>query len=205
MQIACPLDGRNDCIQSVPALVAGETRTGSFSGPSGSVTYSDGRYGYSAGTTTLYGTLVSDTARTLSCPEPPKRLGTLYFYGWVWLFFLSVCFIIGPFILWPVFKRQTDQDLSLRGSGFVSGFAWLSILLAPLMIHPVFGPLIIWAVLNQKRKSGSYERRNQLWQIARQRWQGLFYCHRCGIVFDPAANQYFQPNQMHAYLRTHEF
>jgi hypothetical protein len=81
-------------------------------------------------------------------------------------------------------------------------YCWLFvvIILFPLLIIPWFRKDV------QKHKK-AYENRNthypqdhQRWERSMVIWNRLYFCHRHGIVFDPANNAYFEPSQLNNYL-----
>ena len=69
--IVCPQCENDSSIQRVSAVVADGTSTGSFSGPSGALTYSDGKVGSASGYTYLSGEAITNLASMLNLsPEP---------------------------------------------------------------------------------------------------------------------------------------
>jgi hypothetical protein len=204
MPLICPIDKKDDFIQSVPALVSGGTVTGSFSGPSGGVAYVDGKYGYTAGSTQLTGTMSSKLAQALAAPNAPREISFWTFVGWSFLTLLSVCIIIGPYFTWRGFKNSVtiykeDQDMI-----FTPGLKLACIFLLALGFHPLFW-IFIPIVKNKIVAKLDYPHRNQLWRQAYQIWQKLFYCHRCGVVFNPETGESFPPSELGDYLRVYEF
>ena len=202
--INCPIDNRNDAIQSVPALVAAGRLSGSFSGPSGGGVYVDGKYGYTTGSTHLYGTLTSDLAQALATPLPPKETGFWFLVGWSWLFLLSAIFIIGPFFLWTPFKNSIENNLNDQNKMFTTEVSALCILFLCFGWHPFAWPLI-WPLQLAITKKLFNPRRHLLWQEACIKWKELYYCHRCGIIFSPETNNHFSPNQLRNYLHVDEY
>jgi len=71
MAIICPQCNNDDSIQRVSAVVAGGTSTGSFSGPSGAITYSDGKVGSVGGYTHLSGSSTTNLANMLKLSPKP--------------------------------------------------------------------------------------------------------------------------------------
>lgn len=204
MSISCPVDGKDDQIQSVPALVTGGRSSGSFSGPSGGVTYIDGKYGYTSGSTHLYGSLTSDIARALAAPLPPNKMRFWSFVGWSWLFLFSICILIGPFLVWPHFKESVIKKHEDQVKVFTSDITIICVLLLCIGWHP-FAWLFIPSLIKKLDEKSEYARRYRLWQEKYTKWEKLFYCHRCGIFFNPETNEYYQPSQLYEYLRTQDY
>jgi hypothetical protein len=202
--LLCPIDNRCDAIQSVPALVAAGRSSGSFSGPSGGVTYVDGKYGYTTGSTNLYGTLTSDLAQALAAPLPLKEIGFWSLVGWSWLALLSICIVIGPFLVWPSFKNYIAKNPEDQKKIFTPDVSLICILFLCFGWHPLawpFVPPIKRMLVNRL----DYPRRNFQWQEAYKKWGKLFYCHRCGIVFFPETKEHFSPNQLRNHLNIDEY
>jgi hypothetical protein len=193
MSIICPIDKKDDSVQSVPALVLGGRSSGSFSGPSGGVTYIDGKYGYTSGSTHLYGSLTSDLAQALAAPLPPKEIGFWSLVGWSWLFLFSVCIIIGPFLVWPAFKTSIAKKV------FTPDVKSACIFLLCLGWHPMVWPFI-FPIKNKLIGKLDYPRRDRQWREAYAKWEKMYYCHRCGILFNPETNEHFLPQQLNEYL-----
>ena len=157
--IFCPQDKKDDAIQIIPALVRGGITSGSFSGPSGAVTYVNGKSAYTSGYSSLSGNLTSNIAQMLSAPPEPKAKAGFWFYaGWWTLFYFSLAIIIGPFLLWNSYKRA------------------------------------------EVKNDADYPRRYAIWQKAMAKWNSLYYCHRCGIVFDPKTNKTCTPQLFTQFL-----
>jgi hypothetical protein len=204
MSINCPVDGKDDSVQSVPALVLGGRSSGSFSGPSGGVTSIDGKYGYTSGSTHLYGTMTSDLAQKLAPPLPPKEISFWSLIGWSWVFLFSICIIIGPFLVWPAFKNSIAKNADDQEKVFTPDVSFYCILFLILGWHPITW-LFYSPVKNMLIKRLDYPRRQKLWQAAYAKWEKLYYCHRCGILFSPDTTDHYPPNQLHDYLRTYDY
>lgn len=204
MSITCPVENNNDSVQSVPALVSGGTLSGSFSGSSGGVVYVDGKSGYTSGSTNLHGSLTSDIARVLAAPLPPHEIGFWSLVGWSWLFLFSICIIVGPFLVWPSFKSSVVKNPGYQEKTFTSDINSYSIFILLLGWHPFLWPFI--PSLQKKLKERSdYPLRYNRWLEAYGKWKKLYYCHRCGIVFNPETDTHFSPDQLNEYLRVIEY
>lgn len=84
MSNSCPICQKDDAIQRVVAVVQSGRSSGTYSGPSGGVAYSDGKWGSVSGYSTLSGSTVSDLAKSLVPPQEPQR-GSLGLIFWLWL------------------------------------------------------------------------------------------------------------------------
>lgn len=179
--------GKDDAVQSVPAIVMSGTARGVFSGPSGSIMYIDGKSGYSSGYSHLSGTMTSDLARALAAPLPPKEISFWTFVGWSWLFLFSICIIIGPFLVWPRFKEAVAPDPDDQTKVFTPDVKSTSIILLIIGWHPMAWPFI-FPLKNKIINRLNYPLKYREWQVAYNNWLGLLYCHRCGVVIDPSVN-----------------
>ena len=125
------------------AVISGSTN----SDPSGGVTYSDGKYGYVSGTTTLYNSLINDLVRELAAPLPPKEISFWSLVGWSALFYLSVCIIIGPVLVWRAFKNDIIKNLEDQEEVFTPDVSYKCILFLILGWYPPF-----WLFIPSVRK-----------------------------------------------------
>lgn len=205
MSVTCPIDHKDDMIQSVPALVLRDRASGTFSGPSGGITYIDGKYGYTSGYTNLYGSFTTDTARALAAPFPPKEVRFWSLVGWSFLYYLGICAIfIGAVFVWRSFKNSLVKNPDVQKKVFTPGLSFACIALGWIGWHPMMWPLV--AVLKKKLNERlNYPLRYQRWREAYAKWNDLYYCHRCGIFFNPVTNEHYPPNQLYNYLRISEF
>lgn len=204
MSIICPVDNKDDYVQSVPALVAGNKLSGSFSGPSGGVTYTDGQHSYTSGYTHLSGTLSSEIAQTLSAPVPPNEIGFWSLVGWSYLFLFSICIVVGPFLLWPGFKNSIVKNPENQKKTFSSDIYPFLFLMLALGWHPFVWPFIP-SLQKKLQERSDYAHRYNQWLEATRKWKKLYYCHRCGVVFNPETNTHFSPNQIKDYLGVFEY
>ncbi len=201
--LTCYQCGKDDMIQNVPAVVAGGTSQGDFSGPSGGITFIDGQTGYTSGYSHLSGTMTSDLARSLAAPVAPQKFSIWGFVGWSFLFLFSVCIIIGPFLVWPRFKEYIAADEEEQKRVFTPGVKIATIFILCLGWHPMFWPFII-PLKNTINKRLDFTSQDVLWRSVYRRWQNLFYCHRCGIVCDPSTHAAMTPRYMESYLYSND-
>ena len=68
-----PICNKDDAIQKLSVIVASENSSGTFSGPSGGVTYVDGKWGSVGGYSSLSGSTMSELARRLAPPPAPQN------------------------------------------------------------------------------------------------------------------------------------
>lgn len=98
MSITCPVCNKDDVIQKVAAIIVSGRASGTFSGPSGGVTYSDGKWGTVGGYSVLSGQTTTELAQLLAIPKKPKEhafscLATgviLYFFGFGGLVLITI-------------------------------------------------------------------------------------------------------------------
>ncbi len=57
----------------------------------------------------------------------------------------------------------------------------------------VFGGISVWAVYSQRKGAAQWKRAYPAWQRAMARWEQLYYCNRCGSVFNPNEPGRFVP------------
>ena len=51
-----------------------------------------------------------------------------------------------------------------------------------------------------KRRRKGYAEKISRWEKAADRWEKLFYCRRCGIVFDPASGEHCLPRELNDFI-----
>lgn len=190
-------------IQNVPAVVAGGTSQGDFSGPSGGITFIDGQTGYTSGYSHLSGTMTSDLARSLAAPVAPQRFSIWAFVGWSFLFLFSACILVGPFLVWPRFKEYIAGDVENQKRVFTPGVKIATIFILCLGWHPMFWLLII-PLKNTINERMDFTGLYREWKSVYRRWQNLYYCHRCGIVCDPSTYSAMTPRYMESFLYTND-
>lgn len=62
----------------------------------------------------------------------------------------------------------------------------------PLTVWPVIGVWLLLAIVvhylfrgARVRRREEHERNIAYWKVARETWERLYFCHRCGVVFEP--------------------
>jgi hypothetical protein len=91
--------------------------------------------------------------------------------------------------------------------GFGFYMLWCFVLLLPaVVLLPLVFPLLFWLkkyrVEHAKRKG--YAQNYELWEKAVAKWDRLFYCHRCGITFDPQTGAWCMPRELGEFLYREE-
>ena len=166
--IVCPQCEKDDSLQRVSAVVAGGISTGSFSGPSGALTYSDGKVGSAGGYTHLNGGSSTNLAKMLELPPEPQTKG---------LVFPVLILIFG---IWLIIEGISENaGVCLGGPGAIALIASL-----------------IWLANSSSNNNyvNSFGKAN--WDIFKKKWEQLYYCHRNGIVFDPETSKTCEPSQI---------
>ncbi len=182
--IVCPQCENDNSIQRVSAVVAGGTSTGSFSGPTGAVTYSDGKIGSAGGYTTLSGGSSTALAKMLALPMRPQKIfsnscnGTILIVLFLFLVLIGISMVIG----------------SLSNANYDSLGCAL-----PFGILFTLGSMIAIIAIN-KRDARIESTELPFWETYKARWEKLYYCHKHGIVFDPETNKACEPAQIKEFV-----
>jgi hypothetical protein len=95
MTTVCPKCQKDDRIARLPAIIQAGRASGSYAGPSGGVTHSDGKFGGVGGWTTLQGSITTDLARVLAPPVEPRQRGGLGAW-WILIFLCSMWVCAAP-------------------------------------------------------------------------------------------------------------
>lgn len=53
--------------------------------------------------------------------------------------------------------------------------------------------LAAWIIINKLMEMARYRRERPAWEHSQAQWDQLYYCNRCGTVFDPTAEGKFVP------------
>ncbi|MBM3180072.1 MAG: hypothetical protein FJZ86_06935 [Chloroflexi bacterium] len=203
MTIECPICGKDDALQKVSSIVSGGTVRGSFSGPSGGVSYSGGNWGTVSGYTSLSGSTSTDLARLLSPPREPHTSFVNSGAPCIFLLVLLGCFFAAP--IWSPIWYGVDL-LSLLSPESYSGERGVALFFIGLAA--VFG--VIYALLwvggiaysksQNKKESEKYSREKVIWDSAIEKWVRLYYCHRDDVVFDTQTTESFSPSLTSEYI-----
>jgi hypothetical protein len=175
MNLACPIDNKDDSIQKVSAVVSSGQSTGTFSGPTGGIVSVDGKSGGVSGYTTLRGGSTSQLATLLAPPQEPAKphgFGRWWFILW-----------IVPYVAGGVAGATSNSALL----AFIVGFLILI--------------LLLWAQKVFKDNSTvNYANEKPQWDKAILKWNRLYYCHKHDIVFDPDNGKTCTPPSLKEFL-----
>jgi hypothetical protein len=178
--IVCPQCENDSSIQRVSAVVAGGTSTGSFSGPSGALTYSDGKIGTAGGYTHLSIGSTTNLANMLKLPPKPRTKSVAL---------ISIMFCLLLLVWWYVcWGLAVGADITFSESCFYP--------VALIMV--IVAVSIIYSINKNNKSINSYGKAN--WDIFKKRWEQLYYCHKHGIVFDPETNKICEPAQIKEFV-----
>lgn len=199
MTTICPVCDEGDAVQKVQAVVSGGTATGAFSGPSGGVTYSGGRFGALGAFTTISGTSETELAKMLKPPPPlkkPKGLGnTGIFFGGCGLFVIAGV----SFTLLAIIEPLIPTGIS--GNNLAPALGWVGF--CGIAAFPAFCVIYILNTMGKRRMKASkrdYNQEKPRWDLAMQKWLRLYYCHRDGLVFDPETLETCKPQELKEFL-----
>lgn len=199
MAVLCPLDQKDDSVQKLSALFTAGQSIGTYQGTSYGTAYVNGKP--TTVTSSSSGNTYSTTslAASVAPPTPPVAVTLLQLMGWSLLFYLSACLIIAPYFVWKRLKVWVSSDTSIQKQIFTPLFSFYCV------IALLFGWALFWAVLlipllNRIRMHEDLARRIELYQESVHKWDQLFYCHRCDIIFDPVSGNHFRRNQLYTYL-----
>lgn len=178
----CPRCNKNDMIQKISAIRREGISTGSFTGPSGGISYAGGKFGTVAGVTTLSDTSITQLAALFQPPEKPvmgspnsKSIGTIVVIIIVLGIFITVC-SFSPLIFG---NSQT--------AGFIIGVVMFA-----------FG--VILAIVHGKNETSpetkaSYDAEYEKWEHRMSIYERIYYCKRDDICFDPQSGRVAKPSQ----------
>ena len=204
MTVICPVHKQQDMIQSISAVVSGGISSGRFTGPSAGFTYVDGKQAYTAGSTTLYGTMTTDLASRLAAPKPPDIFSFWAFVVFSFIFLISVATAVGPFLIWPKFKNAVVQNPEYQEKTFNQGGNFAAILMLFFGWYPV-GWIFIPSFLKSLRQKSEYDLRYNQWVDSYKKWETLYYCQKCDIVYDPQNEWYYKPERLQEHLHTSDY
>lgn len=176
--IACPDCRQVDSVQRVRSVVSGGTSSGSYSGPTHGAAYTPGSgWGGTVGHATLSGSSSTVLEQRLAPPTEPTDPRS---YNRS---------LIGPAML-------------LLAVGGVISLVLIAVsdAAAYIGLAVTFGGLFVWEMRKRSSYKKHYESDHPRWQRMMQRWNDLFYCHRCDPVFDPRGHEKAQVEGMYALL-----
>jgi len=200
----CPVCKKDDQIQRVETLVSAGKSSGTFSGPTFAGSYSNGKFIPTGAFSTLRGSTSTDLAKLL---EPPQMPPTPKGYGCWWvLIAYPVIPIVGAFFSIPfVIPGGIVMGIASGNSG-MGNSPLVGVGIALIAIGEFIGiglAIRYFIKKNRKMKESKAEKYaidKSKWDTAIQRWKGLYYCHRDGIVFNPATGETCLPNSITSYI-----
>ncbi|MEJ5200992.1 MAG: hypothetical protein WHV66_02055 [Anaerolineales bacterium] len=192
MSTQCPKCAAIDQIIKVSAIVNSGTSSGTFAGPTGSVSFSKGNTTFNPGFAVLSGTQQTELASLFTPPAEPKRRKPIGCIG----YFFIVC-ILGLLILG--FSANASLAEAQSQFGYGDDYAAFAILCA-IGFLVIVGWLSYYVPKKTKEFDALYYREMDLWRVAIERWDRLYYCMRDDIVFDPTTNIAFTPQEFYSYL-----
>ena len=187
MTTVCPVCGKDEAIQKVSAVVVAGESSGSFSGPTGGLTYVGGKWGAVGGYTVLGGTTTSKLAEFLSPPRQPGQehinegctvgcMAAMFLFTSLW--FALVGYVIGT--------ETGDETLAvIFGIGFAVAFF---ILAMRFTVKQIVKRNDKWRI--------KFEKESAEWKKVHALWSNLYYCFRDDVVFDPETGEHRPPAQL---------
>jgi hypothetical protein len=177
--IVCPQCENDSSIQRVSAVVASGISTGSFSGPTGAITFSDGKVGSAGGYTTLSGGSSTELAKMLALPMRHQKVFSNSCSGITLIILMLMLFFAGIMIVLTSLQN---------GGGDVECFL-------PIGIVTLLSVTItVIAMSNRDKRIESTEW--PYWEKYKASWDKLYYCHKHGIVIDPETGKTCEPAQI---------
>ena len=190
MSIACPIDSKDDTIQKVSAVVSGGQAKGTFSGPTGGVTYSDGKWGSVGGFSVLSGSSSTELAELLSPPPQPYQDK-----AW-WVQHGCGTFLIVMGVLAAIV-------IPASGAGDPTTSIFERFLIASVMGGLWVGLGLLfraWGGRQKKVSDEKYSKEMNAWSTAMNRWSHLYYCYKHDIVFDPENGEQCEPAKLKEFI-----
>lgn len=200
-QGVCPRCDKDDAVWKLSSVVEWGSASGTFSGPSVSVTRMDGKWGTTGGYTSLSGSTKTELARMLEPPAEPAKPGGLGC--------LDVLFYLGVMIICA----------TMAGTGLVLGIMAVgdsneSLTARVLLFLFLLGVSVIGFVglfqtfkyfeknhrKKKKQSAARYAEEKPAWDAAMRKYRRSYYCFRDGIVFDPETGTACDPSRLVEYL-----
>lgn len=185
MSNVCPACKKDDAIQKLSAIVSGGHVTGTFYERSGS---------------TLSGNTISELARLLAPPAPPRELMSRSCFGVVLLFLLisliSGCFgYVFVFSLICLTTGCESEEIWAHFAGIIS-----AIISAGVVVY-VYNLRDRRVYEEMKRKDEvRYKRERSIWDAKMEQWERLYYCFRDDVVFDSKTGDSCHPRDLQEFL-----
>ncbi len=195
--LACPSCHQVDQVQKVSVVHESGISTNRYSAQTGGAAYSFGRGGgWTVGGAQTSGTARSQTTLSQRLAPPAQRTSTgidngclaISCSGWMLLVLIAIAAMSGL------------SSLTHGGAGGVGGAlvgigaaAFLGLLFTRREFSVTRNTL---RGIDTRRREALYKS----WQSARERWQRLYYCHRCDQVFFPGETLSTPASQMESLL-----
>lgn len=192
MPIVCPIDGKDDAVQKVTAIVKLGTGEGNFSGPTGGVAYAGGKWGVVSGYTTMRGWSISQLARTVAAPARPRQPRGLGTGPWIGL-------IAGGLVCAAVAGGFACNTLpfAVLLEGAESWLICVPVVLVAMACAVAFlvGAGFFLKANTKARKADEvrYAGEKRAWDDAMEVYDRLYYCSRHDLVFDSATGETCRP------------
>jgi hypothetical protein len=182
MTTLCPVCKKDDKIENVKSIVQSGTLSGSMSGPTGGITYSDQKLEYTGGYETLRGSWSTALAQTLAAPsklEPKRTCSQKFFLGFCWFN------LFGDMVAFLSFGIATT---------------WIPMILMLAIWITAISLLSRNTEANNKWNKEEFPKLYSEWERKMTVYKGLYYCHRDGVVFDPVIDKYMSPENIASLL-----
>lgn len=201
MNNICPVCQKDDVIQRVQVAVQAGQSSGAFSGPSGGVTYSNGRSGTFTGYSSLSGSTSTDLARLLAPPPEPRKTG-LGFIFWFSAIVTGLWFAVTLPNMLISLVGLFQGLLNGNANNIFLAFVWGGIPFIGCVLPLSVMTTLIFISQNRKRIQADirYASEKPAWDRAMQKWFRLYFCFRDGIVFDPENSKTCEPSQLREFL-----
>lgn len=172
----CPHCKKDDQIQKVTAITSAGTSTIDSQGRATTIGIGTNFHGVGLGaaSTSLssQGVQSSVLVQKLAPPNPPLEPRAHWQY---------ICYFL-TFIMFVSLFDSTD-----RFAGFV--------------LLMIFGILSVITTINNQQEKAQYQKYLKFYHNTCERWNNLYYCHRCDGVFQEHS-EFIPINKMREYLRT---
>jgi len=191
MSINCPVCNHDDSVQKVSIIVANGRSSGSISGPTESMADHIEKWESVAGVTAMRRSGSIELAKKLSPPIEPIKKGGIGCRG-IWTIGLTFILFVISIAFVTIILLNLGQLNNLAPNSSL-----LLVRLAPIIIVvglggfffiflPIKGIFMVWEnyKVNKRKENEKYAREKQRWDAAMNKWNGAYYCHRDGVVFD---------------------
>ncbi len=183
--IVCPICAHDDQIQKLSAIASSGTATGSFSGPTGGVTYSNKQWGTFGGYSHLTGQTATKLAQMLEPPRKPTPSTFSMFPG--------TCLTVVVVLIGAAITTVTLIENSIPTA------------LLFLVLTAAISAFLARGSENQRKAfEAEHLKENQLaldrYQIAVALYDRSYYCFRDDQVFDPETGKHCAPQNLAEFL-----